>query len=149
MRIELGNISPVERVGNTVRRANGPAVTEINVLDVKNEDGTYTAGYIRGTSPRAIANHDERYPGIMGRMAGNEVIANVSAMWRLVSDANPAWVSVTPGERPPEDAADLQEFFAQFFSCQSGKPPNVEQTYYTQYGNKVYPPGTRPQEDQA
>lgn len=143
MQILLGNPSPVDQ-GVPIP---GPAITITAISDIKNEDGSWTAGYVIGSSVDEIKDHLFFNQGPVTHMPGNGALLNIIRSWVDHSQGLPTWVAVDPGERDPEEAEDLERFLSEFWKCDRGIPEDIEETHYTahDYDNKIYAPGEKPE----
>lgn len=147
MRVLLGNENPHDQ-GTPIP---GPTVTISDIKDATNEDGSYTAGYIVGTSASEVKEHlydaEAAGQGQVTHLPGNEALLNVVMSWRDHAKSKPAWVSVEPAERDPAEAEDFERFLSEFWKCDRGVPSNLEDTHYTQYtdSDTIYAPGEKPE----
>lgn len=143
MKIILGNPSPVDQ-GVPVP---GPTVTVTEVQDIKNEDGSWVAGYVVGTDAAEVKDHLFDNPGMITHLPGNGVLLNIIRSWADHSQGKPTWVAVDPGERSAEEGEDLERFLSEFWKCDRGIPGDLEDTHYTAYAgsNTIYAPGESPE----
>lgn len=138
MRVIIGNPNPHD-AGAPVP---GPAITTTYVRDDQNEDGSYAAGYITGSDALEIKDYLFDNPGLVTHLPGNGLIVEIVRSWPDHGNGKPTWVAVDPENRDPENAADLERFFSEFWRCDRGIPADVEDTHHTVSG----PPGTGPSE---
>lgn len=165
--VELGNARPHEKLGGvlTPLRVNGPAVSYLNIPagpdaagnelysfpDVHDDSlfpeeiASALAGIPDGDSKRKVRrllidghlNHPSGVKGLPNHAAAVAVI-HPGGFWNEVSlpADDPTWVW--------SNNAELQKFLAEYYGCAEGRPADLEDTHYTQYGASVFPPGAIP-----
>lgn len=142
MRVLLGNPSPQDQ-GRTLP---GPTITIAEFRDNKNEDGSYVSSYKVGTDAAEIRDYLFFNSGMVTHLPENTALLNIVASWKRESNTQPSWVVVEPGERDPEEAADLERFLSDFWKIPRGYPEDIEDTHYTAHGNNtIYAPGEKPE----
>lgn len=135
MRVDLGNSSPI---GTAI----GPCVTTTGVTDAQHEDGSYVVTYTIGTDAAEVKEHLFDNPGLVTHLPGNTALIQIISSWTDHSQSKPSWVSVTPEDRDPAEAEDLERFLSDFWKIPRGAPADLEDTHYTVNG----PPGIGPSE---
>lgn len=146
MQVVLGNVSPQEAPGGEVVSLPGPAVTTFTISDAAKEDGSYVVGYQVGTETLAVLREFATHRGGVMHFGGNELIHSVLQDWDLHSSQPPVFVEVIAEERDPIEAEDFERFLSEYWGCERGTPATLEDEYYTQVDNTIFPPGTSPEE---
>lgn len=154
MRVELGNAAPVEHhtdengYAYPVQVGDGrPAVTYWSVPD----GAPYSVH--PDPNPDELRQHAITRPGLLVPGAGpvvthlpdHEAFVSVVNDWPNHCQQAPSWVSVTDdnlGTNADTDA--LQRALSGFWGAQAGRPDDVEDTHWTQYGRHLLPPGVGP-----
>lgn len=134
MRILLGNPEPTG--------APGPTITYVTVRDHKEDDGSYSVGYVMGSDAAEIKDHLFDNPGLVTHLPGQQAILCVTRSWADHATTKPSWVFIDPEDRDPESAEDFERFLSDFWKCPRGIPGDLEETHFTFAG----PPGVGPSE---
>ncbi len=143
MKIFLGNANPHDQ-GVPIP---GPTVTITSIGDSKNEDGSYSNGYIVGTDADEVRDHLFFNQGPVTHLPGNGAILNLVLSWPDHGRSTPTWVKVEAGERDETEAEDFERFLSEYWKCERGVPQDIEDTHYTAYSgsNQIYAPGEAPE----
>lgn len=172
LRVELGNPRPTEVVTDPVRGTQssralpGPAVSYINIPVGQDRHGTELYSMpdehddslfpdelaqtlssltdsekknVRRTLVRAHLLDPSGVTGLHNHAAMVAVMHPANGFWQAVSTpgTNPSWVHCP-------DHPELERMLAEHYDCPAGRPDDLEDTHYTQYGTNVYPPGAIP-----
>lgn len=121
MRIELGNKRPLGPGGEELNLG-APSVTYLHIPDSYSFDPSLDL--------KDFALHLVRNPDIT-RLPGNEALLVVThplgGAWKNHSIENPTFVSC-------DDNPEFEAYLADFFGVEKGRPANLEQEYFTHFG---------------
>lgn len=166
MKVELGNRAPVEfHVDEdagialpTVLNGGQASVTTWqlapSIKGYVDDEPVYGYDYTVHLDPNADELRDHAIqvpqllmpgPGIpaVTHLPEHEMLVSVVNDWPNHSPSPPAWVEVS-SDVDPAMAAALSKAIAGFWRIPEGKPADVEDTHWTQHGNRVLPPGVIP-----
>lgn len=150
MIVQFGNAAPHEQVEGEIKGIDGKAVTTFEISPGNDGEGNLTPGYIMGTDAMEVLRHIAQNPGPVKHMGGNELLQDLIGLWEQHSAKAPEWISIVdPSPYPADLAEDCERCVAEYWGCDRGVPADVEETHITQYGNRVYQPGEKPDDADA